>query len=115
MKLLILVLSLSLALFACTGDCLTCHPNLVPTIDKDARHKPMLTCIKCHSATPNAMADCGADCFACHSMTKINGAGVKEHDVIQGCKDCHVKMKEELFGIPTKGQSTLKDSLFKLD
>ena len=115
MKILILILSISLTLFACTGDCLTCHPNLVPTIDQDQRHKPMLTCIKCHSANPNAMADCGSDCFACHPMSKINGLGIKEHNVIQGCRDCHVKMKEELFGISTKGESTLKDTLFNLD
>ena len=115
MKLLILLLSLTVALLSCTGDCLTCHPNLVPTINEDERHKPMLTCIKCHSALPNSMADCGSDCFACHPMSKINGLGVKEHDVIQGCRDCHVRMKEKLFGIPTKGESTLKDALFQLD
>jgi len=115
MKLLILLFTLTLALFSCTGDCLTCHPNLVPTIDEDKRHKPMLTCIKCHSANPNSMADCGSDCFACHPMSKINGLGIKEHDVIQGCRDCHVKMKEALFGIPAKGESTLKDTLFQLD
>ena len=115
MKILTLLLALNFALLACTGDCLTCHPNLVPTIDKDERHKAMLTCIKCHSADPNKMADCGADCFACHPMSKINGAGVKEHEVIQECRDCHMKMKEELFGIPTKGESTLKETLFNLD
>ena len=115
MKLLIILFTLTLALLACTGDCLTCHPNLVPSINEDTRHKPMLTCIECHSANPNSMADCGSDCFACHPMSKINGLGIKEHDVIQGCRDCHVKMKEELFGIPTKGQSTLKDTLFQLD
>jgi hypothetical protein len=48
-------------------------------------------------------------------MSKINGLGVKEHNVIQECRDCHVRMKEELFGIPTKGESTLKDTLFNLD
>ncbi len=115
MKILILILSISVALLACTGDCLTCHPNLVPTIDEDQRHKPMLTCIQCHSPDPNKMADCGADCFACHPMSKINGLGIKEHNVIQECRDCHVKMKEELFGIPTVGQSTLKETLFNLD
>jgi len=115
MKLVSLLLTLHIVLFACTGDCLTCHPNLVPKIDTDERHKPMLTCINCHSANPNSMADCGSDCFACHPISKINGLGVKEHEVIQGCRDCHVKMKEALFGIPTQGQSTLKDELFNLD
>ncbi len=114
-KFVVIMLMLTAGLLACTGDCMTCHPNLVPTIEEDTRHKPMLTCITCHSANPNAMADCGSDCFACHPVTKINGLGIKEHDVIQGCRDCHVKMKEELFGIPSKGQSTLKDSLFRID
>lgn len=102
-------------LSACTGDCLTCHPNLVSTIEEDERHKPMMTCINCHSADPNSMADCGSDCFACHPMSKINGLGVKEHEVIQGCRDCHVALKQELYGIPEKNQSTLKDTLFNLD
>ncbi len=89
---------LTATLFACTGDCLTCHPALEKNIQKDLRHKPMLTCINCHSADPNAMADCGSDCFACHPMNKINN-GIKEHEVIQGCKDCHMKMKQELLDI----------------
>ena len=115
MKNLIFILIFTLEIFACTGDCLTCHPNLVPTIEEDKRHKPMLTCINCHSPKPNAMADCGSDCFSCHPISKINGLGIKEHEVIQECRDCHVKMKEELFGIPTKGQSSLKEMLFQLD
>ena len=115
MKILLFILSLSVGILACTGDCLTCHPNLVPTIQEDKRHKPMLTCITCHSAIPNSMADCGSDCFACHPMSKINGLGVKEHEVIQGCRDCHVAMKQELFGINKKNESTLKDALFNLD
>lgn len=96
------------SLLACTGDCLTCHPKLVPTIEKDARHKPMLTCIKCHSANPNAMAECGSDCFACHPVEKIEKVDVKEHKVIRGCRDCHVKLKKQLGDIAApKDQSTL--------
>lgn len=115
MKILLFILALILNIYACTGDCLTCHPNLVPTIEEDERHKPMLACINCHSADPNKMADCGADCFSCHPMSKINGLGIKEHEVIQGCRDCHVKLKQELFGIAANGQSTLKETLFNLD
>ncbi len=115
MKILLFIFTFSLGVFACTGDCLTCHPNLVPTIEEDNRHKPMLTCINCHSPDPNKMADCGADCFACHPISKINGLGIKEHNIIQECRDCHVKLKKELFGIAVKGESTLKDTLFNLD
>lgn len=106
MKIVTLILFLMMSLFACTGDCLTCHPNLVPTINEDVRHKPMLTCIKCHSANPNSMAECGSDCFGCHSMEKINKPNVREHDVIQGCRDCHVGLKEKMMNVPeTRGQS----------
>lgn len=92
------LLLLTFSLFACTGDCLTCHPALQENILTDQRHNPMLTCINCHSANLDAMGDCGNDCFACHPMEKINN-GVKEHEVIQGCKDCHTQMKQELLDI----------------
>ena len=117
MKHLFLVAIFSFSLFACTGDCMTCHPALVPTIDEDVRHKPMLTCINCHSAEPNTMAECGDDCFACHPMSKINAANVREHDVIQGCIDCHVKASEMLFdtskSFNQSSPETLKDFLTK--
>ena len=95
-------------LSACTGDCLTCHPKLEPTIETDARHKPMLTCIKCHGVKPDAMAECGSECFACHPVEKVESVGVEEHKVIRGCRDCHVKLKEMVSDIASpKDQSTL--------
>lgn len=97
MKYLLTLILFTVTLLACTGDCMTCHPKLIKTIDTDARHKPMLTCIECHSPDPNKMADCGADCFGCHSMKKIYAAKVKEHEVIQGCRDCHVGLNEKIF------------------
>jgi len=97
MKILALFIITTNLLLACTGDCLTCHPKLLPTIQEDVRHKPMLSCINCHSAEPNTMAECGDDCFACHPMSKINKANVREHDIIQECRDCHVGAKEKLF------------------
>lgn len=117
MKFLFLTAFLSSLLLACTGDCLTCHPKLVPTINVDIRHMPMLTCIKCHSAEPNSMAECGDDCFACHPMSKIHAANVREHDVIQTCVDCHVGAQEKIFDVTnsfeqSQGES-LKDFLIK--
>jgi hypothetical protein len=118
MKTVLLLFSIfAYTLSACTGDCLTCHPKLVKNIQTDLRHKPMLTFINCHSADPNKMADCGSDCFACHPMEKINN-GVKEHEVIQGCRDCHVKMKQELLDITnshdqSKVDAPLRDFLLK--
>lgn len=95
-----------ISLFACSGDCLTCHPALLSTINSDDRHKPMLTCIECHSANPDSMAECGSDCFSCHSVEKIEKVNVKEHRVIRECRDCHLQLKNELFSVhPESGQS----------
>lgn len=117
MKYITLLILFTVSILACTGDCLTCHPNLVPTINEDLRHKPMLTCINCHSAEPNAMAECGDDCFSCHPIAKINAANVREHDIIKSCRDCHVGKKEKLFDISNSfNQShveTLQDFLAK--
>lgn len=98
--------------FGCTGDCMTCHPALLKNIDTDMRHKPMTTCIKCHTANPAKMADCGSDCFACHPVAKIEAARVAEHAVIRECRDCHMKLKTaiQIDTLP-KGQSTLRDFL----
>jgi hypothetical protein len=97
------------AVLACTGDCLTCHPKLVPMINEDLRHKPMLTCINCHSANPDAMSECGSDCFGCHSIEKIEKPNIKEHSVIRECRDCHLQMQESALDITAPlGQSHQK-------
>jgi len=56
----------------------------------------MLTCIECHKPDSNAMADCGSDCFACHPISKITQVGVKEHDVIIECRNCHMEIDKKL-------------------
>lgn len=99
MKIVTLLLSGWLSLLACSGDCLSCHPNLLPTIESDTRHKPMLGCIECHKADPASMAECGSDCFACHPVEKIEQTPVEAHKVIRGCRDCHMQLKEALFGV----------------
>ena len=115
MRYIFLLISFTVSIIACTGDCLTCHPKLIPTINEDLRHKPMLTCINCHRVNPESMAQCGSDCFSCHSMTKINAVNVREHDVIQGCRDCHVGADEKLFdtsnSFDQSSSETLKEFL----
>lgn len=111
MKYIVTLLIFTLSLLACTGDCMSCHPKLIPTIHEDERHRPMLTCINCHSAEPSAMAECGDDCFSCHPMSKINKPNIKEHDVIQGCRDCHVGQNEKLFDTMTPFDQSSGDSL----
>ena len=98
-------------LLACTGDCMTCHPDLVPTIEQDPRHKPMLTCIECHSAKPDAMAECGSECFACHPVEKIEKANIPEHKVIRGCRDCHVKLKAMVTDIASPKDQSMQQPL----
>lgn len=52
------------------------------------------------------MAECGSDCFACHPIEKIEKTPVEAHKVIRECRDCHMQMKEALFGVkPEPGQS----------
>lgn len=105
-RLLFFVCVWTLPMWGCTGDCMTCHPALLKNIDADKRHKPMTTCIKCHAANPEKMADCGSDCFACHPVAKIEGVRVAEHAVIRECRDCHMKLKPSLSIDPLpQGQS----------
>jgi hypothetical protein len=108
-RIVLLFFILLSALYACTGDCLTCHPKLITTIHDDPRHKPMLGCIECHSADPNSMAECGSDCFGCHPIEKIEKVGVAQHMVIRECRDCHLEMQEAALDITRPmGQSNQK-------
>lgn len=109
MKTITLLFVLLLPLWGCTGDCMSCHPALLKTIDTDLRHKPMASCIKCHTANPAKMAECGSDCFACHPVAKIEGVRVAEHAAIRECRDCHMKLKKTSFSIDTspKGESAM--------
>ncbi len=69
----------------------------------------MLGCIECHSADPNAMAECGSDCFGCHKIEKIEEVGVAQHTVIRECRDCHLQMQEAAFALSRSvGQSVQK-------
>lgn len=111
---LLLAFFLFSPLSACSGDCMTCHPALLKTIDTDSRHTMMKTCIRCHSANPEKMAECGSDCFACHPVAKIEASRVAEHQVIRECRDCHMKLKTTLRPDAPKTQSalpTLRDFL----
>ena len=117
MKYLLIIFILTYTAFACSGDCLSCHPALAKTILTDKRHTPMLTCIKCHQDDGGDSA-CGEDCFACHDIKKIDQAGVEEHKVIAECRACHIELKEKLFALPGsnnfENSNSLKEDIFKL-
>lgn len=110
---LIFVLLFSMSLgFSCSGDCLSCHPKLKATILTDKRHEPMLSCIGCHKEESGGQSACGNDCFACHPIEKIDPS-VKEHQVIETCRNCHMNMPKQLNPTPqSSSDTTLQDLLF---
>jgi len=98
--------------WACSGDCLSCHPALAKNILSDERHKPMLGCKKCHLKEEGGLSECGKDCFSCHPIEKIDKS-VKEHEVIESCRSCHMKMPATLEVTPksSSDQGTMYDLL----
>jgi len=114
-KILIIISIFSFSLLACTGDCFTCHPDLLKNIENDNRHIAMKTCINCHKANPESMSECGPDCFGCHTKEKIAKGNIKEHKIIEDCRNCH--MKKNMIDLNFDGsnntskKTTLKDFL----
>ena len=95
MKIVLLFIFLTLYSFACSGDCMACHPILKESI-KEKHHQVLITCIACHTKTPATMVECGGDCFACHSQNKLIESNRIEHQNLASCKECHIN-KEDLF------------------
>ena len=98
MKSALLIILLSIYAFACSGDCMSCHPVLKESIKKP-HHQILNSCIQCHTKVPEAMSECGGDCFACHSQNKLIKSDRKEHQNLSTCKECHIS-KEDLFKTP---------------
>lgn len=92
--LLILAFCLSFA-YACTGDCISCHPVLKESINKP-HHIILKTCIECHKDNAGPVNECGGDCFDCHPRQKLINSDRKEHQEIAKCKECHVDSKNLL-------------------
>lgn len=98
---IIVFISLFLAtLFACSGDCASCHAKL--DYKNDKRHQAMLECKTCHTeekmnAIPE-MSACGQDCFACHTPSKLQNPSLsKEHGMIPKCIECHTSLQKNPF------------------
>ncbi|WP_187646898.1 hypothetical protein [Nitrosophilus labii] len=86
-------------LFACSGDCIACHPVLKKSIDK-SYHKVLKRCIECHKDYTGPNTECGKDCFECHSKKKLIDSKIPEHRAIKNCSKCHVEkelLKESIF------------------
>ena len=111
-KILFLLISLSIYSFACSGNCMQCHPSLEKSI-QEPHHKILNSCIKCHTTVPQGMSECGGDCFACHSQNKLIKSDRKEHQNLASCKKCHIN-KEDLFKTPDiNNSSNMMDLLGK--
>lgn len=89
---------------------MSCHPVLKESI-KEKHHEVLTSCISCHTKTPETMAECGGDCFACHSQNKLIKSDRIEHKNLSSCKKCHIN-KEDIFKVPGINEgSTLIDLL----
>lgn len=110
MKIVLFLISFFFYSFACSGDCMACHPGLKNSINEE-HHKILVSCIACHTKTPDTMVECGGDCFTCHSQNKLIQSNRIEHQNLSSCKTCHIN-KEDLFKNSTFNQgSTLTDLL----
>lgn len=110
MKILLLLLSIfTFMAFACSGDCMQCHPILEKSIEKP-HHKLLKTCINCHTKVPEAMTSCGGDCFSCHSQNKLINSNKIEHQGLESCKECHTN-SEDLLNFDKKSLNENDDLL----
>ena len=90
-----LLIVLSTFLFACTGDCIACHPILKKSINKPY-HQILKSCITCHKDNAGPVNECGGDCFKCHPREKLINSNRVEHQEISKCKECHIDVNELL-------------------
>jgi hypothetical protein len=102
LKQIVLILTITLRVVACDGDCVKCHPTLMKSGSLDNNHKILSKCINCHKITSNDLERmgslCGQDCWECHSVNKVMSIKNKEHEALNKCIDCHVKLyKNNLF------------------
>jgi len=93
--------------FACSSDCLECHPKLKPLeYDKNNKyykqHHFLITCVKCHpNHNEKSMGKCGADCFDCHSREKLANTPIPAHQRLRECTKCHKSSIKEILSPKT--------------
>jgi hypothetical protein len=95
-----LVVLLGIFGWACSSDCVSCHPGL--DIKNDERHTPLAQCVVCHPPesleSSASMSGCGTDCFKCHDANKLKITA--EHTAIAQCIGCHEGMVSAQFLAP---------------
>ncbi len=111
MKNLFFILLFTIALYADMGNCLSCHPKLLATISEDDRHRPMQSCIECHSPNKRGTLECGEKCFSCHSEEDLDAQEIKEHLVIEECRECHIDAIHDLFDTSKSFNQSQSESL----
>ncbi len=126
MRLIISILFLFLVnLFACSGDCVACHPKLIKKDGKmDRDHMILNKCKTCHQdgtkiemlsdsnasvpkfkivkvkeVSEDTHTECGSDCWQCHDIKKVSNINIPEHKVLKDCIACHVKLDKNLLNI----------------
>ncbi len=112
MRILLAILFLNIFLFACEGDCITCHPGLVKKDGKlDKEHQVLKTCVTCHTQEQMSKIDmgggCGQDCWECHDVKKVSSSGIKEHEGLDKCITCHMKLKKGGFVFESKSSPSM--------
>ncbi|ANV97330.1 hypothetical protein BBW65_00160 [Helicobacter enhydrae] len=94
MRYFVVLITFCACMWACEGDCASCHTTL--DYQNDKRHQPMLECKKCHTPEQMEQIDmggCGKDCFACHNAQKLNDPKLAQsHKQILKCIECHTKL-----------------------
>ncbi len=118
-NLLLFFIFAKLTLFACEGDCISCHPGLLKDGKFDKEHQVLETCVTCHTKEQMSRIDmgggCGQDCWECHDVDKVSKSGVKEHEGLDRCIKCHLKIQKKslIFNDTIKeiGKPTTLDNL----
>ncbi|UCN01301.1 hypothetical protein LCX93_05125 [Sulfurimonas sp. SWIR-19] len=124
-------------IFACSGDCIACHPTLVDVKgEMDNNHQILQRCKTCHrdgskivlldtnssnvhfkivkikTLKENSHTECGNDCWQCHDIKKVSQINIPEHKNLQKCIECHVKLDKTLLEFDSpKDNATLQDVL----
>jgi len=127
----------TIELFACSGDCIACHPTLEDAQGKmDADHQILQRCKTCHrdgskivlldsntskvhfkivkikKLEENSHTECGNDCWQCHDINKVSRINITEHKHLQKCITCHVQLDKNLLQLDaTENDDTLQDFL----
>ena len=127
-------------LYACSGDCVACHPVLQHLKTNKKDHKILDNCKKCHidgtkiivhadakankkwfeivkadTNTSSSHTECGADCFSCHPIEKVQTIDIPEHKALGACIECHIALdKKKLFNLgETDSQNTNEDTTLR--